>query len=155
MSVCRLHIIVSRYLNRNGNNGGNRYIHSNPFPDLFYVILSLNFATHHYTSTYTDFVTVHGTKVTMDCRWKLNCNDVNHVHRVRCKKIRWLCNSRHVLLPTYGLPECTLHCELHYNCTRNNATLVRGWEAWGGGVAAYIRPSQRSWCCLVIISYNS
>ena len=58
MSVCRLHIIVSRYLNRNGNNGGNRYILNNPFPDLFYVIFSLNCATHHYTSTYTDFVTV-------------------------------------------------------------------------------------------------
>ena len=62
MSVCRLHIIVSRYLNRNGNNGGNRYSQYNPFPDLFYAILSLNFATHHYTSTYTDFVTVRGDK---------------------------------------------------------------------------------------------
>ena len=26
-----------------------------------------------------------------------------------------------------------MHCELHYNCTRNNATLVRGREAQGGG----------------------
>ena len=26
-----------------------------------------------------------------------------------------------------------MHCELHYNCTRNNATLVRGWGYEGGG----------------------